>query len=95
MISQVQTVQQFKAYAKFLIKDFRFQKACLEVLGIVDREAFQELNLREETTLVHWWTKVFLKAGDLRKLTQKCLTRVNTMVNTITTSSYTKVFIDQ
>ena len=37
---------------------------------------------------MHWWTKVFYEAGDLRSLTSLCLTKVNTMVNTISTSAF-------
>ena len=39
---------------------------------------------------MHWSTKVFLRACDLRSLTAKCLTKVNTMINTIMTSSIEK-----
>ena len=48
-----------------------------------------ELNLREQVTLVHWWTKIYYKACDLRSMTAKCLTKVNTIVNTILTSAPT------
>ena len=44
--------------------------------------------MREKVTLVHWWAKVFYRKGDLMKLTSRCLTKVNTMINTIVTSPH-------
>ena len=40
--------------------------------------------------MIHWWTKVFYKAGDLRSMTSLCLTKVNTMVNLISTCPSSK-----
>ncbi len=33
----------------------------------------------------HWWTKVCLKAGDLRSLDSSCLTKINTLINLLIT----------
>jgi hypothetical protein len=33
----------------------------------------------------HWWTKVCLKAGDLRSLDYSCLTKINTLINLLIT----------
>ena len=33
----------------------------------------------------HWWTKVCLKAGDLRTLDSSCLTKINTLINLLIT----------
>ena len=33
----------------------------------------------------HWWTKVCLRAGDLRSLDSSCLTKINTLINLLIT----------
>ena len=40
---------------------------------------------------MHWWTKIYYKACDLKNMTAKCLTKVNTMINRILTSSADKL----
>ena len=68
-INDVNSVGTFKLYAKKMIKECRFQQACQDALNLIEREAFKDLGLRDETTFVHWWTKLYYKAMDLRKMT--------------------------
>ena len=84
-----QIVEEFKVHVKGLIKASKFKEA-IEYCNIkYPSSPFTDLYLREMVTFVHWWTKVFYKAGDLRNMTAKCLTKVNTMINTILTSAPT------
>ena len=84
-----QSVQEFKVRVKELIKLSKFKEAIEYVNVKYESSIFTDLALRQRVTLVHWWTKVFYKMGDLRKLTASCLTKVNTMMNTILTSAQT------
>ena len=88
-MSDEENVQKFKSRVKELIKQCKYKDADDYVNAQYESSAFAELQLRESVTLVHWWTKVFYKKGDLMRLTAKCLTKVNTMINTIITSSAT------
>ena len=87
-LDPIDTVNAFKAQCKEYIRSCSFDKAIS--LCSIKYESFQDLQLREEVTLIHWWTKVFYKAGDLRSMTTLCLTKVNTMVNLISTCPYSK-----
>ena len=82
-----QNVEEFKVHVKELIKACKFQEAKEFVNIKYESSQFSDLKLREMVTLVHWWTKVFYKKGDLQNMTSKCLTKVNTMMNTILTSA--------
>lgn len=84
-----ENVEGFKSRVKELIKQCKYKEADDYVIIQFDSAVFAELQLRESVTLVHWWTKVFYKKGDLMRLTSKCLTKVNTMINTILTSAST------
>ena len=83
MSELVAEVEQFKDSAKELIKQCKLRTATEFVSGRYDALTQEEPQLREEVTLVHWWCKAYLEALDLRNLTTKCLTKVNTMINTI------------
>ena len=79
-------VRDFKDQVKQYIKSSNYKKGIEYVNIKIEGERFQELQLREQVTVLHWYTKVFLKACDLRSLTAKCLTRVNTTMNNVMTS---------
>ena len=83
----VDNVEQFKQRVKELIKVCKLKDADSFVSTKYESAQFAELELRERVTFVHWWTKVFYKKGDLMKLTARCMTKVNTMINTILTSA--------
>lgn len=88
-MEEIDTVDEFKAKVKELLKACKY-KAAIEFVNIkYESDVFANLPLRELVTLVHWWTKVFYKACDLRSMTAKCLTKVNTMINAILTSGST------
>jgi len=48
-------------------------------------KVYQKLSPREDLIFTHWWTKVCLKAGDLRSLDSSCLTKINTLINYLIT----------
>ena len=89
-MGEVKSVATFKTFCKQVISECSFREGVQDVMDLYDRDMFSELKLRDETTMVHWWTKVVYRSGDLRKMTSRCLLKVNTMVNTIITSSYKK-----
>lgn len=89
MSNFIDTVDKFKARAKGLIKECKFKQAIEFAKIHYESTCFSELQLQEEVKLLHWWTKIFYRAGDLRTVTAQCLTKVNTLMNTITTSSST------
>ena len=58
-MEEIDDVAKFKANMKELIKASQFKQAS-EIANIkVESEAFQDLKLREQVTLVHWWTKIY------------------------------------
>ena len=89
MDESITEVSAFKAKAKEFIQASKYKEAIEFAKRKINEECFQDLELREEVTFVHWWTKIYYKACDLRNLTanEMCLTRVNTMINTIVTST--------
>ena len=86
-MADVETVDGFKQHVKGLIKACKFKEAIAFANRKYEAECFSELQLREDVTLVHWWTKVYYAGSDLRSLTAKCLTKINTMINQISTCS--------
>lgn len=84
---EIDTAVAFKSKAKDLIKQCKFKEAAEFASSKFESDIFADLPLRENVTLVHWWTKVFLYAGDMKSLTQRCLTKVNTLLNAIMTTS--------
>ena len=38
---------------------------------------------------MHWWTKVFFEAGDLKSMTSLCLTKINAMIDSISKKAFT------
>lgn len=61
----------------------KFKEAVQMANSNFEAACFQELTLRDEVTLVHWWTKIFLSACNLHAITTQCLTKVNTLINSI------------
>ena len=87
MVDDITSVLGFKEHIKQLSKASKFKDAIAFANVKFEASCFEELQLREEVTLVHWWTKAYWEGGDLRNTTTKCLTRVNTMINKVQTSS--------
>lgn len=79
------TVQEFKDEAKRLIKESKFKDAVEFVNINASNKLFSKLQLKDDLLYTHWWTKVCLKAGDLRSLDSVCLTRINTLINLLIT----------
>ena len=86
MVDDISSVLGFKEHVKSLLKASKFKDAIAFANVKFEASCFEELQLREEVTLVHWWTKAYCEGGDLRNTTTKCLTRVNTMINKVQTS---------
>ena len=84
---QIETVAEFKAHVKALLKESQLQ-AAMRFAGIKFESApFQSLQLQEEVALVHWWVKAYAVGSDLKTLATKCLVKVNTLINKIQTSA--------
>jgi len=86
---EIDTVEGFKSHTKQLLKDSKLKEAIGFVTAKFEAASFEKLQLRESVTLVHWWVKAYSSGSDLRSLSSKCLTRVNTMINTVQTSPLT------
>ena len=83
MVDRIDSVADFKARIKELIEQSKMRDAIAFANQRFESAAFEDIQLREEVTLVHWWAKAYLAGHDLRNMTTKCLTKVNTMINAI------------
>ena len=83
--TSTQAVLEFKAKCKALIKESKLKEALDYVTQESQNKNFQKLPIRDDLTFTHWWTKVCLKAGDLRSLDSACLTKINTLINLLIT----------
>ena len=87
-------VADFVARAKQFISRSEFKDA----VTIADSEYEQIMSsevavqLREEVTLLHWWTKCYTQAHDLSNMTGKCLTKVNAAIEKIEQNSATTFY---
>jgi hypothetical protein len=86
MVEEVSTVAEFKERVKSLLKGSKFKEAINFANVKAEAACFEDLQICEEVTLVHWWTKAYQEGSDLRNTTTKCLTRVHTMINKLTAS---------
>ena len=87
MVEEISSVEDFKERVKALLKESKFKDAITFANIKFEASCFEELPIRQEVTLVHWWTKAYVEGGDLRNTTTKCLTRIHTVINKLSSPS--------
>ena len=84
------TVADFVTQAKQLIKSSHLQdamKLAASQFEVIMQGSGSGIQLRDEVTLLHWWSKIYIAAYDFKTMTGACLEKVTAAIERIENSA--------
>ena len=84
------TVADFVTQAKQLIKSSQLQdamKLAASQFEVIMQGSGSGIQLRDEVTLLHWWSKIYISAYDFKTMTGVCLDKVTAAIERIENSA--------